>query len=565
MDIGGACGAIALKGIMDASCPHRRGVASLLRKRGVTVARNLYRVYLYVVAIGSLIIAAVGVYFLLGALFAQTALRGSMPAPTQDEMIQRVVLAVVFLAVAGALGGLHYWLIRRDAQVEPAAASGAIRAFFLNLVEAGAVITAVIAGTSTLSGMAYGPTYGGYSAADPMAGTLATFGVAAALEWERRRTQAAPGMAMVFQRLHLYGVPVVILLISALGAWQTAVRETVAGLLYSAGQVAACATSSEYYGPTGPCYSQADLWLLWSSALLVTAVWGWYALLVRGDVHSKLRQVLHLLSFTLGLVFVLVGVERGLELSLRSLLGASVSWVDLIGSYEFTSALVVGLLVALAYGLWLRREAASLPMGAPTVALTVSALAAVSLAVPFWWGAGYGLYTAVESVAASVPQETAAWAAPLALLLTGVGYIPIALDLHRRSARSGITGPERGYDLALLAAGALTGAVGAAVALYALITAALSAQLPNWQQTARTGAVVLVTGVVVAGIYGWLGWRAHYFKSRAVPAGEEGEHEAAPAPESIEEVLDAFAIGKLTRDEAARQIHDIDQRHPLPV
>jgi len=42
---------------------------------------------------------------------------------------------VVSWLIAALLGGLPYWLIRRDIYSDPAAGSSAIRAFFLNIAE----------------------------------------------------------------------------------------------------------------------------------------------------------------------------------------------------------------------------------------------------------------------------------------------------------------------------------------------------------------------------------------------------------------------------------------------
>ena len=535
------------------------------------MARNLYRVYLYVVSIGSLIIAAVGAYFLLSLLFAETPLRGTFrPAPGSQELVQRIVLAVVLWAVAGALGGLHYWLIRRDMRTDPAAGSGAIRAFFLNFFEAVAVIVAVSTAASVLNGIAFGAAFGG-DASDPLAVAVAAFAAAVVLEVERRRTRAGSGVARIFQRLHLYGVPLVLLLIAGMSAWQSAVRETIALPLHNAGQLISCPSPSDFTGPfpEGPCYTQVDIVPLWGAALLVLAAWGVYALFVRGDVGSALRQVLHLIGFTLGLIFLLVGVERGVEFGLRGLLGGASAWVDLVGPYEFVSALTFGLLVTLVYGLWLRREAALLPMGAATTGLTVEAIAALGLSVPFWWGLGSILHTAIESWVAPagvfLAPDWTAWAFALALLITGIGSIPAILDLHRRTARTSITGPHRAFVFGSLAAGALTGAVGAAIALYALGTNLLGAGVGDWQGTARTGAVVFVIGIAIAGIYGWLGARLRYFKRAPATVTPEAAPVPPRAPDTIEAVLDAFASGKLARDEAAARIHEIDQRPLLPA
>ncbi len=86
------------------------------------MTRNLYRFYLYVVFIAMLIFAAVGLGRLLQALFSETPLRGAFGAgSTTSDLVQAIVFFVVSWIVAATLGGLHYWLIRRDMQSNPAA------------------------------------------------------------------------------------------------------------------------------------------------------------------------------------------------------------------------------------------------------------------------------------------------------------------------------------------------------------------------------------------------------------------------------------------------------------
>jgi hypothetical protein len=527
------------------------------------MARSVYRVYLYVVTCSMLIFGAVGVYLLLSVLLAQTGLRGDQAPPSSQEVVQRFVFVVVTLVIAGGLGGLHYWLIRRDIQHESTAASSAVRSFFLNLVEAIAVIVAVFTAASSLMSLGFGPT----SVADPFAAALAALLVAGAVEWERRRSTPAPGVATIFQRLHLYGVPLFIAVIVGSSIWQPAISNTIGQVLYTAGQFPACPAPGSMASPQGPCFGVANIWLQWSAAALVAVAWGGYVWLARGDMRSGLRQVTHLLGFAFGLIMLVLGVERGVEWGLRALLQVPVNLLDLVTSYEFVSSLVFGLVVLAAYGVLVRREAALLPMGETAVGLTTLALAAFILAVPFWWGIGYTVHDVVERLTpGAVPPTSEGWAFGLALIIAGASYIPLALLLRTRTARTTVTTPRRGFVLGMLGGGALTGAAGAAIALYALGTALLSAPLADWQAVARTGGVVLLTGAIIAGIYGWVAAQEHAF---ARPAGPKPPTEGKPfvvaLPTSIEGVLDAFKAGTMTREEAAKRIHELDESHMLPA
>ena len=108
------------------------------------MAHNLYRFYLYAVFIALLIFAAVGLGQLLNTVLLFTPLRGSYAsAPAQAEVVQSVVFVCVSWLIAGLLGGLHYWLIRRDMHNDSAAGTSAIRSFFLNITEAIGVLAGV--------------------------------------------------------------------------------------------------------------------------------------------------------------------------------------------------------------------------------------------------------------------------------------------------------------------------------------------------------------------------------------------------------------------------------------
>lgn len=527
------------------------------------MTRNLYRIYLYIVGLLSLIFAAAGAFMLLSRLLALTALAGVYTIhPTREEIVQGIVFAVVSWVIAGALGGLHYWLIRRDMRGDPTAGGSAIRAFFLNLAEALAAVIAMIAGVSALSGLGSSEASQFY-AAGPVAMAIVVFAVFVLLELERRRTRAAPGLATTFQRLHLYGVPLVFVVFFGINVLPEAVRATIAAILNNTGQYVACSAATKF-GAGGPCYLAVQLGPLWGAVLLVAAGWIGYALAVREDAHSSLRQVLHLAGFAFGAIMTVVGIEGAVELGFRALLAIPVQWSDIVTSYNFVGPLIFGVVVALSYGLWLRAEAHGLPMGAVTAGQTAEAIVAGILAAPLWWGLGSLLRNATESLVAGGSQpSTGDWAMAYALAVTGIAYVALDLDLRRRSIQTANTGPRRGFVLALLAAGSLTGAVGAVVALYAIGTNLLGAPLSNWQEVARTGAVALVVGAVIAGIYVWQALREHFFQ--AAPKQPETPPAAPAELASVESVLDAYAAGALKRDDATRRIHEMEQRRPVAV
>src|SRR5438876_453785 len=184
----------------------------ILFSKEAVMARNLYRVYLYTVLIAMLIFAAVGLGMLLQTLLSLTPLRGAYGAiPTNAAIVQVTVFFAVSWFIAALLGGLHYWLIRRDLQSDPAAGHSAIRAFFLNITELiDAPLAVFFSSTAVIAQLGHDP-------ALDLTGSAAFAAVAllllAVLELERQRTQAGPGTAMAFQRLHLYGVQLILLII----------------------------------------------------------------------------------------------------------------------------------------------------------------------------------------------------------------------------------------------------------------------------------------------------------------------------------------------------------------
>src|SRR5258708_13288416 len=111
--------------------------------------RGLYRFYLYVVFIAMLFFAVSGVQRVLQILLAQTPLKSQYEtAPSHSDVVQAVVYAAIAVFTAAIIGGLHYWLIRRDIRSDASAGSGGIPSFFLNFFEA--IILPIAVGTGAV-------------------------------------------------------------------------------------------------------------------------------------------------------------------------------------------------------------------------------------------------------------------------------------------------------------------------------------------------------------------------------------------------------------------------------
>lgn len=533
------------------------------------MARNLYRIYLYVVCIALLIFAAVGLEGLLQSLFAFTPLRGSdNPLPSNSTVVQAVVFFVVSWIIALALGGLHYWLLRRDMHNDPSAGESAIRSFFLNLVEFLAVPIAVGLSISVIQ--SFGEVYVGNSTTTA-AISLSMLAFVAAIEWERRRTQPAPGVAILFQRLNLYGVQL-ILLIEFTFVWLSTVRLLIDDLLF-AGQGSLSVNGTAACGGFTVCQGP-NLLSVVASTLWVALFWIGYGRLARNDTPSLLRQILHYGSIAYGLGFGLYGIERGIELLLRLIMGNPAALGDVIGpaaNYDFVSPLSLGLVVIGVYSVWLRQAAHGQKEEWERILLIIEALAGILFAIVFWWGIGFIVLNTLESLSGAAVTQTN-WASAIALTITGVSYFLFDILLLRSSTRQPLiaSSPRRGLVLALLGGGILAGAVGAAIALYAVGTSLLGSPLNNWAHISRTGIAAFIVGVIVTGIYLWRTRREHLFTGFAklsvpvVPATQPAPVDtstSSAAHSTIEGVLDDLLAGKITRDEAVTQLRAMTEQH----
>ena len=191
-------------------------------------------------------------------------------------------------------------------------------------------------------------------------------------------------------------------------------------------------------------------------------------------------------------------------------------------------------------------------------------------AVAVWWGAGRLIYSILEWVMGDSAVALAGnWASALALMIAGLAYLPLALHL-RRTTQAETSAPRRGFVLALLAGGIITGAVGLTITLYTLGTSLLGAPLNDWQQTVRGGLAALVVGLILAITYGLIALQersigALFKRLRAATSGPAQAHvaESSTAPgasgrtAAIEETLTGYAAGRLSLQEATERIEKL--------
>ncbi len=566
------------------------------------MVRNLYRFYLYIVYIALLIFAAFAIGRLLNTVLTFTPLHGTYGynPPASAEVVQSIVFAAVSLVIAGALAGLHYWLIRRDMQNDPAAGNSAIRSFFLNISEAIGIALAVpLAGFFVFGMLASIQSTDVVGAA---AFTLSTLLLVTLLELERRRTQVKNGAALAFQRLHFYGVQTLLLVFLTI-AWFS-YSKTLVDTLFFGGRNALQVCSGG--GDSSGCPRYNALFLL-ITLLWFVVFWIGYGWIVRKDSSPLLRLIVHCLSFAYGIGFILTGLYQAFRLIFLPIFSAAPALKDVLGpnaAYDFFSPLTIGLLVAGMYYVWLRMAARQNLIARGVLALTECTIGAILAAAVFWWGCGNALYNALQ-LWMPVPRtpDVHDWVSTLAFVLAGVGYVPLDLYLRRRYMLDAATaaGPRRGFVLALSGGGILALAIGGAVALYAWITSLFGSPVTNWQQVAHGGLAAFTVGCILIVIYLGTAVRERLLRglfkrsapvapvssvnatgaatvqpvggdadatgSMAVqPVGEDTKAAdvAAVQPIKIETILDELLAGKLTRDEAATRIRALSGSSSLP-
>jgi hypothetical protein len=300
--------------------------------------------------------------------------------------------------------------------------------------------------------------------------------------------------------------------------------------------------------------------------------WVGYGYITRNDSFSLLRRVLHFSSFAFGIGLLLYGISKAIELGFLALFGVALPASEILDNYNFTAYISLGLLVAGVYTIWFRiaaRKGLEAFGWANTVLIDLAIITAL-FAGAFWWGMALILLNALESLGGIQPGPPS-WSPALALIVTGLAYIPLDLYLHRRYKQDPALAadPRRGFVFALIGGGILSAGIGGAVALYSLLTNVLGSPLENWQYIARAGTSAFVVGMFIVVIYLWIARRELLFSGLIKrPASEEMHTHVEPehlpdqlppaevAP-TIDEVLDDLLTGKLTRDEAAKRIQSL--------
>lgn len=545
---------------------------------GGCMLHGLYRVYLYIVYIAMLTFAAIGLGIFLQTILVQTIFRDPNNVPTSATTVQSGTFAVVSWLIAALVGGLHYWLIRRDMRSDHSAGGGAVRAFFLNFAEILTLPLAVGIGASTISML--GQSFSSVSGSAAFA--ISALALWAWLDWERRRIQPNPGAAITFQRIHLYGVQLILLFILSTN-WIPTVGQLVDALFYG-GKGSGTTTCVGFTA----CQQGPNLLSLAVSTVFIILFWLWYGYLSHNDTASLFRRVFQFISYGFGFIFVLTGVYRIFTLLLLIILKVPLAPGEISGpgaQYDIISPLSLGLVTIGVYLFWLRRTAQLHPTTQASISLIIQATTTAFMAVAFWWGCGLLLLNILEKIVpSSTSLTTESWAYAIALIITGMGYIPLDILLRQRSMQTTLSLPLRGFVFALLGGSILAIAIGGAVALYAYSTAILGSPLDNWQYTAHIGLAAFIIGIIAAALYLWTGIRGGIFARQpkalqptpsvqsVQPATDIATITGIPAnpptppaatlpvdtrSQAIGSVLDALLAGSISRDEAITRIEQL--------
>ena len=319
------------------------------------MVRNVYRSYLYAVCIILLIVATVTTWVSLERLLQMTPLRGANgSAPDYRSLVQAMVAFITVWIVTLLLGGLHYWLIRRDMADDPAAGGGTVRSLFLNVTQLIAAPIAIAEGAAGVAslGNRFGQFYSPNTSSIAVA--LSVGGLFALLQWERSRAPVRTDAARALQRLHLYGAQLILVFV-ATPFWLQALQNSALNIFTRMDLFDPCVyyiglNAADFGCTSAIYYSLRQNAAQWGAALLIAACWFGYTLYADADRHSRLRQVTHLLAFGYALGFIVWSVQRIFAAALLATIGQPLLTRDFApGAATTLSALIFGAVALAAY------------------------------------------------------------------------------------------------------------------------------------------------------------------------------------------------------------------------
>lgn len=541
------------------------------------MVQTFKRIYLYTAASFALLFTAVVTRNLLKDLFQLAGLGPNYPAEfgissTPDSAIIKqdvLFFIIVFLVIGLGFGGVHYRLIRRDARADPGALGGGTRHFFVNILMAASALIAVSYALTVLGRVGETDSCC-FNNADDLAWSVVFALVFLYMEWERRQAQPVGRAATLMRQIHENVLQGILLILASAFVFY-ALTETVQYVLVQSGALAVDCGS---IGSFGLCETPVILGPA-LDALFAVAAWGLYVWLGFWDQRSVLRWILRFVIYAYGIGWLLVGIESLVQTLMESALGVENAWqLAQRDGLPFLGELVTGALIAVPYFFWIRRVSAASAGSRQASGQGLLAVPAGLSAGLFLAGLAMALSGLVEQLLpGGSPLSSEGWAVSWALLVAGLGYIPLWVLLRRISdpTQGGPVVPRRVYVLVLLAGTAIA-AVGLAVtSIYQFL--AVSLGIGRTDDLLARQALVAAVVVGATALYHLWQLRAdlrvlHARQAAAQPAPVSGALEvsapalaAAPLPngasETLESILGEVAAGALEPATAAARIRSL--------
>ena len=317
----------------------------------------------------------------------------------------------------------------------------------------------------------------------------------------------------------------------------------------------------QYCGSPANCQN-VNIGFVLLTLLWFVVFWLAYGWLTRTDTSKLLRFILHFSSIAVGVGILLTGLYRGVLLLLLPAFKISFELKDVTGpnaQYDFAPFLLLGMLVIGIYHLLLTGAAKCGLIERGEVLATETSIATILSSLLFWSGIAFLLYSGLRAFHGASP-ESPIWEANIAAILVGLVYIPLDFFLWRRNVTepSIYAGARRGFVLAVLGVGILACAIGGAVALYAWATSLFGSPISNSVQVADAGLAAFIVGGIVTALYLMIAIREQLFRGftkRSTPVVPASIVQS----ETIESVLDELMARRITRDEAAHRIRELEK------
>jgi hypothetical protein len=541
----------------------------MIVRKGCLMIQTLKRIYLYTATAFAVLFSAGITINLLSTLFALAGLRPLMyteaglvesPPPSAEEALQSMILFVVGLVLVGLLfGGMHYWLIRRDARSDQGADGGPTRHLFLNGLLALAALFTVSFALPVLASVGDSTTF--RNNAFPLAFALTALAVFVLVLMERRRSAPVKRAAVVIRQVQEQFLEAILLVIGSISLLSTIQTQVSWVLLTNGLEQRLCYDTGPFqFGPPLliPCPPPLALGP-WLQVAFMLVAWGTSVWIGAWDRRSMARWIVRFSALGYGLVWLLVGIELAVSTGAGIVFHGSAAWqAALNDELPFVGVLMTGALIILPYFLWIQRaDVASASAKQARHQGVLGLPAALSFAF-LLIGGSLALSWAVEQLVPAGHLATRNdWAQAIGFLVAGVAWLPLWLMFKRNSdpTREGPTLPRRGYVLGVLGYTGIASVAAAVFALYQLIEAALGLLTADHLVARQAATVAVLVGA--AALYHGLRLRLdlHILHARQ-PALVIAPLADVPSTsaETLEEILQAAVAGKIGIERAAARI-----------